>query len=97
MLLKAATSSALASIGCFAYCENVGLSLQHLGITYKALLVPNDTEVISHEDRESLLEVLCCFYDFSHNEPASKGGLGDAWVKACRAQKELGQLYWPEE
>jgi len=95
--IKSASSKEIQDKMILAYCENPSLSLAHPGSSYKALNVPADTTVLSDDDREGLLDVLCCFYDFTKNKPTSNGELQQAWVKAVKTQKALGQFYWTEE
>ena len=68
--------------GLYAYCEDPALSLSEPGLVLQALQVPEDTPSISDEDRQHLLDVLCCFYDFSNNKPSNTGALRDAWNRA---------------
>ena len=62
---------------------------------YKALEAPASTPVLSNEDRQAILDVLCCFYDFSNNKPSKTGDLRDAWYKAQSTQDEMREIYWP--
>ena len=58
--------------------------------------MPLDTPVISDVDRQALLDVLCCFYDFSNSRPTSNGELRDAWNNAIASQPENRRIYWPD-
>jgi len=95
--IKSASTKEILDRGIFPYCEDPALSLAFPGSVYKALSVPADTAVLSDDDRAGLLDVLCCFYDFTQNKPASNGDLRTAWYKAVKTQQDLGQFYWPEE
>jgi hypothetical protein len=95
--IKSASTKEIQDRGIFSYCEDPALSLAFPGSVYKALSVPADTTVLSDDDREGLLDVLCCFYDFTENKPTSNGDLQQAWFKAVKTQQDLGQFYWTEE
>ena len=47
------------------------------------------------DHRAHLLDVLCCFYDFSGNKPSNTGELRDAWIRAQEKQNEYCRIYWP--
>ena len=71
------------------YCESPALSISTPGVVYKAIEVPENTPVISNVDIQNLLDVLCCFYDFSNNKPESNNELRVAWDKAKDKQQEM--------
>ena len=77
-----------------SYCENAALSLSTFGVAFKALEVPKDTPVISDDDRANLLDVLCCFYDFTLNKPSGTGDLRDAWDTVRRKQDTMSGVWW---
>ena len=58
------------------------------GVAYSAIVVPDDTEEISDVDRQQLLDVLCCFYNFDGNRPKAAGALRDVWEKVVEKQTE---------
>ena len=67
------------------------------GSVYNALAVPASTPVITDIDRQAILDVLCCFYDFSGNKPSSNCDLKDAWERAQETPDEMRQMYWPTD
>ena len=79
----------------FPYCENPALSLMYPGVTYNAIDIPDDTAEISDVDRQQLLDVLCCFYNFDGNRPKAAGDLRDVWDKVVRNQAAHRHIYWP--
>ncbi len=81
--------------GLYAYCEDPALSLSEPGLVFNALEVPLHTPSISDADRQHLLDMLCCFYDFSKNKPSTTGELRDAWNKARETQNYFRKIYWP--
>ena len=92
---QTATVEEIKSRQVFTNCEDTGLSLGNPGIVYKALDVPEDTPVLCDQDRQQLLDVLCCFYDLSNNQPANKGVLWKVWGQAVSRQDGLRKFYWP--
>ncbi len=83
--------------GLYPYCENPALSLSEPGLVYKALHVPDGTPVIKDDDRQELLDMLTCFYDFSQCRPANSGELMQAWRRAHDVQSEMRRIYWPAD
>ena len=77
-----------------SYCEDPALSLSTPGVVFKALEVPKDTPVISDADRANLLDVLCCSYDFTKNQPKGTGDLKDAWDAAKMKQGATSGVWW---
>lgn len=92
--VRAAGIEELKKSGLFAYCENPSLSLAHPGVVYNALQASADTPTIQDVGRQTLLDALVCFYDFSHNKPKNTGPLMDAWRKALETQDEKRMIFW---
>ena len=69
------------------------------GVWYKSIKIPSDTPTISDEDRQVLLETLCCFFNLDDCKPKRKGGpLMAAWLRAKQAQmKSQLQIFRTEE
>jgi len=93
--LKSANRQEIKRKGLIAYCEDSALSLSEPGQWYKALEVPSHTPELNDEDRQNLLDALCCFYDFSGSKPSSSGELRDAWDRAQSMQDACRRIYWP--
>ena len=87
----------IAEFGINPYCEDPAMSMAAPGCCYKGLLVPADTVVISDEDRQAILDMLCCFYDFSGNRAKSSGVLMNAWESAVKVQEEQRPFFWASE
>ncbi len=62
--------------------------------TSNAILIPEDAPVLDDDDRKRLLDVLCCFYDFTNCKPQSRGELKDAWWCAVKKQEETRKAFW---
>ena len=73
ILVRTASRQEINEKGLYAYCEVPALSLSEPGLVFKALQVLEGTPSISEEDRQHLLDMLCCFYDFIKNKPSKHG------------------------
>ena len=72
--------------GLYVYCEDPALSLSEPGLVLQALQVPEDTSSINDKDRQHILVMLCCFYDFIKNKPSNMDALRDAWNRVQETQ-----------
>jgi hypothetical protein len=81
-------------VGKKPYCEHPLQSLQHCGVLFKALMIPNSTPVISAEDRFELLFCISSFYDLEAAKPARSGSIRDAWNRALERQDQMRARYW---
>ena len=72
------------------------MSLNTPGCVYKALEIPTDTPVISDVARQNLLDVLCCFYDFSRNEPKNNNELRDPGIMRTtnETKAQMEGMWW---
>ena len=67
-------------------------------MSYTSVIIPPETPEMTNADRQALLDVLICFYNFDDNKPSNGGELMSAWERARRIQDEKCKIYWkPDE